>query len=153
MDEKMKNTENSSIPVVTAIYMFVLAIISICGSLVFVGLGSFLGQVSSELEAAGADSDTLGLVGSGGALTSIIGILTLVVGIAILVMAVGLLMRKSWSWGGTIAVNGVYVVLIVLGWIAGGGFDALTAVFAAISAIIVYLFLTNDGVKRTLGQI
>jgi 4-hydroxybenzoate polyprenyltransferase len=99
----------------------------------------------------GADApEELTEVAAAGGAFGITGILLLVVAVAYLIVGVGVLQRKQWSRMGTVIVNGLYVVIALLGMILAGGFNVITLVLVVISAAIAFLFYTNGDIKATL---
>lgn len=147
--------ENTVIAVLAAIYMTLLAIFSFCGSLAVVGLGSLAGGLFSQLGSATTDasaSAALSEAASASGFLTIIGIVTLILSIAMLVVAIGVFMKKPWAYQGTLGVNGLYIALVVLGIIAGGGLNIVSVVLAIISGVIIYLFMTHGDTKAVFGK-
>jgi hypothetical protein len=131
--------------------MLVLAVWTLCGSVGALLGGSMLAGLGSTLTQMGADApEELGQVAAAGGAFGISGILLLVVAVAYLIVSVGVLQRKQWSRMGTVIVNGIYVVVALLGMILAGGFNILTLVLVIISAAIAFLFYTNGDIKATL---
>ena len=160
MSESTQKSGNSTIAVVSAIYMLILAVLNICGSLTLLGLGAFaggmMGAVNTAIEAEGEElsaeaAEALAQAAGATGIVTILGVIGLVVAVAALVMAIGIFMKKPWSYMGTIVVNGVYIVLGIVG-ILTSGLNPMTLVLMIISAVIIYLFYSNAEVKQVLGQ-
>ena len=152
---------NSTLVVVTAIYMIVIGILGVCGSLASVvggsllgGLGGFLGQSTAGLdsESAAAANEAIAAASSASGFLTIIGLISLVIAIAAIVIAVGLFMKKPWAYMGVIVVNVGYIIVAILGILFGGGFGIVQLVPAIISAVIVYLFYTDAATKAAFGR-
>lgn len=142
---------NTTIAVVSAIFMLVLAVWTLCGSIGALMGGTMLAGLGSTLTQMGADApEELTEVAAAGGAFGITGILLLVVAVAYLIVGVGVLQRKQWSRMGTVIVNGIYVVVALLGMVLAGGFNIITLVLVVISAAIAFLFYTNGDIKATL---
>jgi hypothetical protein len=147
--------------IVTAVVSAIVGIVNLCGSLVAITGGAFLGgagaianQISSESgqTLTAEEQAALNAVSAGGgALLTILGIVGLIIGIALLVDAVGLFQGKPWSWMLTIVLYGALIVIQVLT-ILSGGFGVISLVWIVVAGAIAFLFYTNADIKRALGQ-
>ena len=154
-------SSKSTIITVTAIVTAIVGILNLCGSLLIITGGAFLGGVSNLANQAAQQSgenltaeqqQALSAASAvGGPILTLLGIAGLVVAIALLVDAVGLFQTKPWSWMLTIVLFGILIVIQVLTWLTGG-FGIVGLIWVVISAVIIYLFYTNADVKRTLGK-
>jgi hypothetical protein len=148
--------------VITAVVSVLVGIVNLCGGIAGLTGGALLGgagaianQISSESgqTLTAEEQAALNAVSAGGgALLTILGIVGLVIGIALLVDAVGLFQGKPWSWMLTIALYGVLIIIQILT-ILTSGFSALSLVWIVIAGAIVFLFYTNDDIKRALGKV
>lgn len=143
-----QGNSNSVVAIVVAIYMILMAIVSVCGGAGTVFLGGAALSLSGTFAEAGVDD--MGLTGGVGALATIIGILLLVAGIAALVMAVGLFMRKEWAYMGTIIINGVVIGLQILSLLQGGGIVPIVVII--LSAAAIFFMLTDQQTKLVFNR-
>ncbi len=150
----MSGAPRTSIVSSTAIYSLICALLNACFALSFIGLGivSTTLSVVDSSELTAEQQQALTTITALGGWLPILGILFTILAVLLLVDAVGLFQFKSWVWMLTIGTHSANVVLSVLSWQANN-FSFLSLVFAAISGVMVYLFLTNDDVKQTLGKI
>lgn len=154
--------QKTVVSILAAIYQIILAIFSICGGVGVVFLGGAVAAVGGELSSiaaqsgdAQAASQIAAVTAGGGGLTVIIGVLTLVLGIATLVVAIGIFIDKPWAYIGTIAVLGIYIALQVLSLLTTGfdiGANIVGIILAILAGIIIFLFVTDENVKRQFGR-
>jgi len=147
--------------IVTAIVSAIIGVLNLCGSVAIItggallgGLGSIANQAAQQTgeELTAEQQQALAAVSSvGGPLITILGIAGLVVAIALLVDAVGLFQGKPWSWMLTIVLYGVLIVIQILT-ILTSGFGILSLIWILIAGAIVFLFYTNNDIKRALGK-
>jgi len=150
----MYNSNVSSIISGAAAYSLVSALLSACSALAFLGLGVMTTALpvavnSSELTAE--QQNAVAAVSALGSLLPLFGVLFALVAVLLVVDAFGLFQRKSWAWMLTIVIHASSAVLSVLSW-ASSNFSFLSVATTLISAIIVYVFLTNADVKHALGK-
>jgi hypothetical protein len=141
-------SESSVVVLVVGIYLVLQAILSFC-AYSFVILG---GSILSGLAFVAEDAEGAGGVATVGGLVTVLGVLGLILGVVALVVAIGMFLKKTWSYYGAIAVCGIYIVIQVLGWLIGGGFNVLSLLFALASGVAIYFMLTDEGAKQVLGQ-
>ncbi len=159
MTTSVSSSNKSTIVTVVAIYTAVQALISLCGGLLTLAGGAILGGAGAAINQAALESGdaeaaqaAAALTGMGSGLIAILGIVVLIVAVAQLVDAVGLFQSKPWSWMLTIVLYGISVGLTILQLLAGGRLEIIGIFFLVVNAVIIFLFLTNQDVKNTLGK-
>lgn len=155
----VSNSSKPTMIVVTAILSVLAGILNLCGGFAAVtggallgGLGAAANQAALETGDAAAGQAAAAIGAVGGGLFALFGVLFLVLGIALIVDAIGLFQGKPWSWMLTIVLYGAYVILNVLGWLLNNSFSVASLVFVVIGGAIVFLFYTNEDIKRALGK-
>ncbi|MDX2076944.1 MAG: hypothetical protein SFZ02_10965 [bacterium] len=142
---------NTTIAVLAAVYMIILFLLSSCAGIISLLGGSLLGGLNSAVTQLGATSSDTRVIADATGIANIYGILGIIAGIALLTAAVGIFMKAKWAYMLTIVMNGFYFALQVLGLISGAA-SILNLLFALLSLLIVFLFLTSKDVKMTFGQ-
>ncbi len=141
--------QRTVVMILVAIYMGVIGVISFCGSLALVGLGS----LASSLGSVASAPQSTAVVQAASGIALIIGVIILLVAIAFLAIAVGLFLVKRWAYMGAIVVNVIYVIISIVEILsAQSGVSATTILFPALSVVVVILLLVDNDTKRAFGR-
>ncbi|MHB8626529.1 MAG: hypothetical protein ACYDBJ_07795 [Aggregatilineales bacterium] len=142
--------QRTVVMILVAVYMGIIGVITFCGSLALVGLGSLassLGSVASTPQGTAA-------VQAGGGIAVVIGVILLLVAIAFLAIAIGLFLVRHWAYMGAIVVNVIYIVVSIVEVLSArsAGVSATTIIFPALSVVAVILLLVDNDTKRAFGR-
>jgi hypothetical protein len=138
---------SSTVVVVVAIYLILVAIYLFCTGAAAVGCGGFLGSLAT----VAGQSSSAAAAGLVSGLIVLLGIVALVLAVAGLVVAVGMFLSKPWSYQGALIVNGVIIALELISLLTGG-LAIWQIVLIVLSGVAIYFLLTDQGAKEALGQ-
>lgn len=136
----------------TAFYLLAFAVVNVCGGIAFGILGGLSAGVSILTDASGLDSattaDASSALGTLGGMSIALAILYFVSVPVFAVSAYGLFRRTSWARIGAVVGLAASIVLSLLTLNSG----LLNILWILISAFGIYLFWTDEGIKRELSR-
>ena len=146
LNEWLSGVDRSSIIRWTAIYLVVYAVVNACGGLVLGLVGGLAAGASVIVsQSSGTDAATVATVGG---LSIFLAILYLISVPIFAVAAFGLFRRKTWARMAAVIALGVSVLLSVVN--LGNGIGGI--IWILISALGIYLFWSDEGIKQELSQ-
>lgn len=156
---KPPQAPRSAIAVVAAIYMVGLAFFLILTGWMLasapqlsVAISDVFAEIIAELDPDAPPVERAPPDPTLTAVFTLTGLINIGIGTAFLAAGVGVFLRKGWARRLAIIVNGVYLGLIVVSFVTGGGVQALTLVLLACSAWVIYQFRSNPDVIAALSQ-
>ena len=151
MNQFLSGVDRVSLIKATALYLIIYAVFNACGGVAFGILGG-LAEVAGIAGAPAGLSDTSDPAGASAVLTalgSLVGIVAVLYLFSVPVFAFtawGLWQRKAWARIGTVIALGFSFVLSLLTLST----EAAGIVWMLVSAFGIYLYLTDEGIKREL---
>jgi hypothetical protein len=156
MNQMLSGVDRSQIIKATAIYLLVYAVLNSCGGVLALFGALTAGAIGAGgLAASGAAGTPEGAAAAAG--LAGMGVLLLILGILALISvpvfaaaAFGLFQRKAWARNATVIALGLSVLMSLIG--MGNGGIGTNIIWLVISAFVLYLFLTDEGIKMELTQ-
>ncbi|MFO7323987.1 MAG: hypothetical protein DIU68_019840 [Chloroflexota bacterium] len=160
MNAFIASIDRSTLIRAVAVYLLAYALLNVCAGLVMAIAGGFAGIMGatgvamlnesgvSSLEGGDEALAAMATATTMGGLVAIWGILALLSVPLFLVVAYGLFRRHSWARMGAVIALGVTILLSVINLGSGGLMNLLWII---VSGFVLYLFLTDQGVRQELG--
>jgi hypothetical protein len=161
MNEILRGIDRAGLVKAVAVYLVIYGVLNVCAGLALTfagGMASIFGASGAAMMAQSGVSTVEGgqeaiaamsTATAFGGLAFIWGILALISVPLFLIVAFGLLQQKRWARNGGIVALGVTILLSVLGFGNGGITNLLWII---VSGYVLYLFLTDDGIKAVLSR-
>ncbi|MEP7290911.1 MAG: hypothetical protein ABI835_03965 [Chloroflexota bacterium] len=155
MNKILRDVDRVSIIKATAVYLLVYAVLNTCGG---VGL-ALLGRFAENFDLASARPDTISAADlaalsrtweSLGDFSLVIGVFYLISVPVFAAVAWGLWKRKRWTRVGAMIALGFTFVLSLIMLVIGVSVETL--LWILISGFGIYLYWTDEGIKRALSQ-
>ncbi len=168
--ESLKNLANSILESIgreqfvriAAIYALIVGMFGLCFAPLMAAVGglAFLGGMAADAGTrmgrgvdAQADAElgaALSALFGAGTLAGGVAILSLATGIALIIVSIGLFRRAGWARTGFIIIGALDVVVSLL--LLTSGFDVLQLISIVITAFVIFIFTTDEGVKRLFTE-
>ena len=156
INDAMRNIPSSQLVRYTAIYMFVVGILNLCGSIGLISAGALGGAMTAIGGIAGAGvsdegQQAVAALGAASGLAVVSGILYLIAAPAMILVGVGMFRRMGWSRMGAVFVLVASALVSLLGLVGGSGILNILWILAGL--YLAYFLYTDAGVKREFGQV
>lgn len=161
MAEILRGIDRSGLVKAVAIYLLIYGVLNVCAGLALTFAGGMAGILgastaaimeqtgASTIEGADEAIAALSTAGVFGGLAVVWGLLALVSVPLFLVVAYGLFQRKAWARMGAVVALGATILLSIVSFGSGGLGNLLWIV---VSGFVLYLFLTDEGVRLELSR-